>query len=319
MRIKQLLSSGKNPKWLYFIKNYCYYLIPKAPYIRRYKRLIEGLSSRSDYSYIQGRVNYYNQMSDTRLSHKLPLLREHRPQKQKVYFFDSYRYTSLFPQSYRWSFIPGDVVYVPECPSIVKSRPLNVCNINSVLMKLDKVRHFITIKDFTSWESKQDRVIFRGKVLNKEIRQLFMLKYFDHPMVDAGDVGKYARTEWRKDSKTLREHLDYKFIMALEGNDVASNLKWIMSSNSIAVMPRPTCETWFMEGTLLPNIHYIEVKSDLSDLEERLCYYIQHPDEAKKIIEAANQYVAQFLDDEREDIISYLVLDRYFSRSNQRE
>ena len=41
--------------------------------------------------------------------------------------------------------------------------------------------------------------------------------------------------------KTIREHLDYKFIMALEGNDVASNLKWVMSSNSIAVMTRPTC------------------------------------------------------------------------------
>ena len=39
---------------------------------------------------------------------------------------------------------------------------------------------------------------------------------------------------------TIREHLDYKFIMALEGNDVASNLKWVMSSNSIAVMTRPT-------------------------------------------------------------------------------
>lgn len=60
--------------------------------------------------------------------------------------------------------------------------------------------------------------------------------------------------------KTIREHLDYKFIMAIEGNDVASNLKWVMSSNSLAVMPRPTCETWFMEGTLIPDYHYIEVR-----------------------------------------------------------
>ena len=38
--------------------------------------------------------------------------------------------------------------------------------------------------------------------------------------------------EWMTPKKTIREHLDYKFIMALEGNDVASNLKWVMSSNS---------------------------------------------------------------------------------------
>ena len=70
--------------------------------------------------------------------------------------------------------------------------------------------------------------------------------------------------------------------MALEGNDVASNLKWVMSSNSIAVMPRPTCETWFMEGKLIPNYHYIEIKPDYSDLPEKLQYYIDHPEEAKK-------------------------------------
>lgn len=82
--------------------------------------------------------------------------------------------------------------------------------------------------------------------------------------------------------KTIREHLDYKFIMAIEGNDVASNLKWVMSSNSLAVMPRPTCETWFMEGTLIPDYHYIEVKDDFSDLEEKLNYYIAHPEKRKK-------------------------------------
>lgn len=76
--------------------------------------------------------------------------------------------------------------------------------------------------------------------------------------------------------------MDYKFIMALEGNDVASNLKWVMSSNSIAVMPRPTCETWFMEGKLIPNYHYIEIKPDFTDLEERLKYYIEHPEEAQQ-------------------------------------
>ena len=84
--------------------------------------------------------------------------------------------------------------------------------------------------------------------------------------------------------------------MAIEGNDVASNLKWVMSSNSLAVMPRPTCETWFMEGTLIPDYHYIEVKDDFSDLEEKLNYYIAHPEKAEEIIAHAHEYVAQFRD-----------------------
>jgi spore maturation protein CgeB len=104
--------------------------------------------------------------------------------------------------------------------------------------------------------------------------------------------------------------------MSLEGNDVASNLKWIMSSNSIAVTPRLTQETWFMEGTLIPNYHYVEVKEDFSDLEERLTYYIDHPDEAEAIICHAHEYVKQFFDTKREKLISLLVLKKYFEITN---
>ncbi len=138
-------------------------------------------------------------------------------------------------------------------------------------------------------------------------------------MVDAGEVmegGKYIKEEWGKPKLTLYAHLDYKFIMALEGNDVASNLKWIMSSNSIAVMPKPRFETWFMEGTLKADYHYIEIKDDYSDLEEKLTYYIQHPDKAEAIIQHAHQYVDQFRNKCREAIVSLLVLDKYFKQTN---
>ena len=90
-----------------------------------------------------------------------------------------------------------------------------------------------------------------------------------------------------------------------------------MSSNSIAVMPRPTCETWFMEGTLIPDYHYIEIKADFSDLEERLNYYIEHIDEAQEILKHAHEYVAQFKNRERENLISLLVLDKYFEMTGQ--
>jgi spore maturation protein CgeB len=106
--------------------------------------------------------------------------------------------------------------------------------------------------------------------------------------------------------------------MSLEGNDVASNLKWVMSSNCIAVSPRHTCETWFMEGTLKPNYHYIECKPDFSDLEERLQYYIDHPEEAEAIIQHAHEYIDQFRDLEREHLISLLVLKKYFEITNGR-
>ena len=105
--------------------------------------------------------------------------------------------------------------------------------------------------------------------------------------------------------------------MALEGNDVASNLKWVMSSNSVAVMPRPVYETWFMEGRLIPNFHYIEIKPDYSDLIERIEYYNNHIDEVKAIIKNANEYVRQFRNKKQEDLISLLVMKKYFEETGQ--
>jgi hypothetical protein len=82
-------------------------------------------------------------------------------------------------------------------------------------------------------------------------------------------------------------------------------------------MPRPKFETWFMEGNLIPNHHYILINDDYSDLEERLNYYLHRPDEALEIVKNANEYVNQFRNKKREDLISLLVLDKYFRETGQ--
>jgi hypothetical protein len=72
-----------------------------------------------------------------------------------------------------------------------------------------------------------------------------------------------------------------------------------------------------MEGTLKPDVHYIEVKDDFSDAEEKISYYSKNETEALKIIENAHNHVEQFKDIKKEKLISLLVLDRYFSLSGQ--
>lgn len=314
------LRSGKNSKFAYNLVNVFRLIIPRWIYQRRLRRKLASLSSQKDREYIEWRVNYYNRLSGkTQLPASASHLSEHKMGRQKVYFFDTYQYTRWFSDRFQWCFCPGDVTYVPEYPSIVKSRPLAEDNENSVLMKLNKVRHFIFVNDKKPFATKKNGAVFRGKVKGKPSRKEFMEMYFHHPMCDLGDVSKNTTDpkEWQTEKKTIREHLDYKFVMALEGNDVASNLKWIMSSNSIAVMPRPTYETWFMEATLVPDYHYIEIKPDFSDLEERLHYYIDHMDEAQKIIKHAHEYIAQFKNRNREELISLLVLDKYFRMTGQ--
>lgn len=317
-----MLHNGKNPKWSYYIASYYRTFVPTFPLRRLLKRKLESAAARPDYDYMLRRCNYYNRLAPgTPLGEDCPTIGEMKMTGQKVYHLDTYRYARYFNPGLRLRLLPGDIDYVPAEPSVTKSRPIapEHENANSVLLKLDRVRHFIFVKKDIPFEQKSNTAIFRGKVAGKDIRELFMQKYFGHPMIDAGDVARRnaEHPEWLRPKLTIAEQLRHKFILSLEGNDVASNLKWIMSSNSIAVMPRPTCETWFMEGTLIPNHHYIEVAPDLSDLPERIEYYTLHPQECMEIIANAHEYVNQFRDNKREDLISLMVLHKYFCATGQ--
>ncbi len=272
---------------------------------------------------LQFRVNYYNKLKEThQLSEKSTTLATHtlkNAKYSKVYFFDSKEYTRYFPKNLFWLFKSGDITTLQAEPTIVKSRPIGENNQNSILLKLNKIRHFVFVNDKTKFEEKIPKILFRGAAHGKPVRQKFIEMYINNPQCDVKDTAKDSINpkEWQSKHISLKEQLKYKYIMAIEGNDVASNLKWIMSSNSIAVMPRPKYETWFMEGCLIPNYHYIEIKEDFSDLIEKVNYYEKNPDKALQIIKNANEYVKPFKDKKREKLISLLVMKKYFEKTGQ--
>lgn len=314
-KLRFTFFSGKNSKWKYYVGAYWRLYVPRTPLRRRLPKVLAEARCRSDYASMERRRDYYcrKHPAGTALA-GAPRAGDIRVKGQKVYALDTIRYTRWFDPSLPIRLLPGDITYVPDYPSVTKSRPITGDNANSVLLNLDRVRHFIFVNDRTPFRDKLDKALFRGKVGAKEQRMRFMEMYFGHPMIDAGDVSRRSPGDpaWTCPKLTLSEQLRHKFILAIEGNDVASNLKWIMSSNSVAVMPKPTCESWFMEGTLVGGYHYIEVKPDFSDLPEKLQYYIDHPDEAEAIIAHAHEHVAQFLDRRREDLIALMVLEKYW-------
>jgi len=318
-KLRYFLHSGKNPKAVYFIGNYARRLLPGMLFRVRLHRELAKVERSADRDYILRRADYYNRMSppgdlgtffaDSVTIGRLPMTR------QKVYWFDTMEYARWFAPYLRLVLLEGDITWVPAVPSLVKSRPIAGDNANSVLLNMDKVRHFIFINDRTPFRKKKDMAIFRGKIDAKPNRISFVRKFWGNARFDIG-VTDNVNALWQKPKLSIYDQLRYRYIMALEGNDVASNLKWIMSSNSVAVMPRPRFETWFMEGTLIPGYHYIEVRDDFSDVEEKLGHYSRHPEEAEAIIKHANEYVAQFRDKRRERLVSLLVLDKYFSITN---
>ena len=308
----------KNNKILYYAINFARQLIPASIYRARLNKKLSGLSA-YDANYIWKRVNYYNKLecNKTLSASVLSLNTFKLTRKFKVYFFDAYEHTRYFEPKFRIKFVFGDVIEVPEEPAVVKSRPLSGDNTNSVLLKLNKVRHFTFTNDRKYFRDKINQLVWRGTVKQPH-RLAFFEKHFKNSLCDIGKINRGGQTDqWLKQKMTIDEQLDFKFILCLEGYDVASNLKWVMSSNSVAVMPKPKYETWFMEGTLIPDFHYVLIKDDFSDLDVKLKYFMTHPEEAIQIARNANQYCEAFKDKKREELISLLVIQKYLLKTCQ--
>ena len=318
MELKRVSYKHKNNKILYYLVNYIRQFIPSTFY---QKKLAQKIHSKQQLSAILKRVAYYNKLSNT-ITLKNPVLLSDikTVPGSKVYFFDLYQYSRYFNQKLKGLFLFGDITEVPKQPTFVKSRPIGDNNANSVLLKWNKLRHFMFIKkEQKTYPEKKNMLVSRGKVHKTQAHRIkFIEKYFAHPMCNIGRVNTNDLNPlWKVPRLSIDQQLDYKFILCLEGNDVASNLKWVMSSQSIAVMPKPKYETWFMEGLLVADVHYIIIKDDYTDLEQRLNYYINNQDKALQIIENANAYVQQFRNQENETLISLLTLKKYFEKTNQ--
>ena len=323
----------KNIKSFYYLRHVLAALVPRIFYRLRLQSELKRIKY-YDKEYIFSRLNYYNKkenrftVSENSTTNKnfrrlqLGNIKENIIKKNKevkkytTYFFDLYKLFSFFDNKKKLDFIFGDITKAQKIPTIVKSRPI-INSDDSIILKLNKVRHFHFINDHTKFIDKKNKAVWRGYGENSKARQYFLKNYHHISMFNIGQTGPVLDAPWVKNFMPISEQLDYKFIFCIEGVDTATSIKWVMSSNSVCVMPKPKYETWFMEGALQPDVHYIEISDDFSNAEQKIKYFIEHPNKALKIIENAQAHVEQFKQPKREKLISLMVLDKYFSLSGQ--
>lgn len=320
MDIRDYVNRNKKIKIFYYIRGFFRLISPNIIFRRQLSGKLNHIRD-NETEYIYQRVNYYNKLTEVKpLSEKAIRLRDFRySEHQSAYFIDTFEYIRFFNPEFKAEFLFGDITYVPAVCSILKSRPIQGENSNSVLLNLDKFRHFNFLNDRKEYCKKIDKLVWRGHISETKPDRISFLKiYFNNPLCNIGNTNRWEENpDWQKERMSMAEQLDYKFILCIEGNDVATNLKWVMSSNSLAIMPKPTYETWFMEGTLKPDYHYVEIKPDFSDLEQKLEYYRKNSVKAEAIIKNAHEYINQFKNKKREKVISLLVLDKYFKMTKQ--
>ncbi|GHC32721.1 glycosyl transferase family 90 [Aidingimonas halophila] len=238
--------------------------------------------------------------------------------RRSAYHLDFKRVARYFPADVRFSYLFGDCTHVPDEPTFVKSRPVadGAGNADSVLLKLNSVRHYYRVRDRLAFEQKRPLAVWRGSI-HQGHRKRFVASHFAHPLCNIGAVGGDPDGLYDRGTLSIREQLQYRFIISIEGKDVATNLKWILSSNSLCLMPRPRYETWFMEGRLIPGVHYVQVADDFSDLGDKIEHYLVHPAEAKAIIANANRHAESFYDSDSDLLVSLMVFDKYLRLSGQ--
>lgn len=152
----------KNNKITYYVRNIIRFILGGFFYRKKLHKLLKNIT-KYDKEYIDNRVNYYNKLdSHYSCDESFITIKDFRKSKKKTYFFDLYEYLRFFDITLKVKSLFGDIIEVPTKPALLKSRPINVDNENSIVLNLDKIRHFLFIDDQIKYEDKKDMVVWRG-------------------------------------------------------------------------------------------------------------------------------------------------------------
>jgi hypothetical protein len=185
-----------------------------------------------------------------------------------------------------------------------------------ILWLLNTNRHFKYSWDIPRydipWHDKKDSAIFRGELTGLQYdptvtaeencdrlpRCRLVVQNAGHLRVDAlltntfGKIPDVLQGVNVTGPKLRRaDFLQHKGLIVLEGNDVSSGLKWSMVSNSVVLMPPPTFTSWAMEELLEPWQHYIPLRPDLSDVDQKVQWMLANQAESQRIAHRAKLWI----------------------------
>ena len=91
------------------------------------------------------------------------------------------------------------------------------------------------------------------------------------------------------------EQLRYKYIVSADGHTAAwLRIFTILQSNSVMLWINTAKYQWFYDR-LEPWVHYVPLKRDLSDLEEKISWLRANDDKARGIAEQATLFAKNYL------------------------
>lgn len=171
------------------------------------------------------------------------------------------------------------------------------------------------------WESKKNIAIFRGSCTGAgvtiETNPRLKLSYLsslekNKKYLDAGITEWNLRPRKLKNDNFLRsididklpfglkpkmnqkEQQEYKYVVNIEGHVAAYRLSMELSCGFCILLVESDYKLWFYDQ-LKPNVHYISIKKDLSDLIDKIKWCQKNDDFCKKISENAKKFADNYL------------------------
>ena len=179
----------------------------------------------------------------------------------------------------------------------------------------DGLRTAATAGEFPPWKMRHDTLFWRGRgthggsaerdvrstPLSEVPRIQLALRLRDHPNADVGMIGPWIQPDSDADtveffqkerifrqSVTMAGHSRYKYLLDIDGVANAwSTLERLLCGACVLKVASPY-EMWYYQK-LIAWRHYVPVRADFLDVDEKLDWCLSHPAEAEAIADAGQQ------------------------------
>lgn len=208
-----------------------------------------------------------------------------------------------------------------------------------------KPEEYYPIIDDVSWENKIETAFFRGAATgrlnnNQRIHLAKISSEWDtrdqRSLLDAGltswnlsdkiDSGGFvhylipkemeANGVRLKQKMPMNEQVCYKYLINMDGHTAPNRTSWILNSGCLMLLVDSLYndQTW-TDNNLKPWKHYVPIKSDLSDLEEKILWCRANDDECKKIVKQAKVFAKTYYN--KDTIAEYMayMMNRFAANS----
>jgi hypothetical protein len=147
------------------------------------------------------------------------------------------------------------------------------------------------------WEDRIEQIFWRGsgsRRLPDFLRKRVVMGLLEYPLADVKFIDNWIHPgdeippEGMSAFINCYHFLNYKMVLIMDGNGISSGHTWCFGIGALPMMITNN-HFWFSD-LLVPFGNYIPIKYDLTDLQEKIEWVMEHPVESKEIMERASEF-----------------------------